>query len=104
MFERMFFMKTVDPGAVRGGHANSCDELIVAVSGSVLADLDNGSEQSSIRLHRRDQALLVRAGVLIYLREFEPDTLLLVGASARYNDTRHFKVPQAHLMLPNCLT
>lgn len=51
---RLFLMRTVDRKAVRGGHANSCDELIVAMTGSVLADIDNGTEQSSVRLDRCD--------------------------------------------------
>lgn len=96
---RMFFLKTVDGQAIRGGHANSCDELIVAVAGSVLAELDNGEAQSSVRLHRFDQALLVRAGVVIRLRDFTPDALLLVCASALYAETRHFARPQPQLMV-----
>lgn len=37
-------MKVDASSAVRGGHANSCDELIVALSGSVLVECDNGEE------------------------------------------------------------
>lgn len=96
--ERIFFMKTSDRAAVRGGHANSCDELIVPVAGSVLIEIDNGEQQASLRLHRCDQALLVRAGVLVRLRDFAPDTLLVVCASARYADTRHFAHPQPYLL------
>jgi hypothetical protein len=99
---RLFLMKTLDRRAVRGGHANSCDELIVAMAGSVLAEIDNGTEQSSVRLDRCDQALLVRAGVVIRLRDFAPDTLLLVCASALYAETRHFARPQPELMLASC--
>lgn len=100
--KRVFFIRISDSATVRGGHANSCDELIVPMSGSVLAELDNGNEQSRIRLHRYDQALWVRAGIVIHLREFEPDTLLFVCASASYADTRHFQHPQPHLMMANC--
>jgi dTDP-4-dehydrorhamnose 3,5-epimerase-like enzyme len=101
--ERVFFIRISDMAVVRGGHANSCDELIVPMSGSVLVETDNGAEQSRLRLRRYDQALWIRAGIVIHLREFEPDTLLLVCASARYADTRHFLRPQPHLMMANCL-
>lgn len=37
-------MKVDASSAGRGGHANSCDELIVALSGSVLVECDNGEE------------------------------------------------------------
>lgn len=101
---RMFFIRTADRDAVRGGHANSCDELIVAVTGSVLAEVDNGAAQTNVRLDRFDQALLVRAGVVIRLRDFAPETLLLVCASALYADTRHFGRPQPQLMRASCRT
>jgi hypothetical protein len=99
---RMFFLKTADRDTVRGGHANSCDELIVAMTGSVLAEIDNGTEESRVRLDRCDQALLVRAGVVVRLRDFAPDTLLLVCASALYADTRHFATPRPRLMSAPC--
>lgn len=98
MPKRVFFMKVDSPGIMRGGHANSCDELIVAVSGSVLVEVDNVSEHAAIRLSGCDQALWVRSGILIRLKEFEPGTILLVCASALYGDTRHFERPQPGLI------
>lgn len=74
-----------------GGHANSCDELIVAVSGLVLVEVDNGHEHAVIRLSDCNQALWISAGILIRLREFGPGIILLVCASALYGDTRHFE-------------
>ena len=43
----------------------------------------------------------VRPGVLITLRAFEPGTQLMVCASARYRDTRHFDRPQPGLIDPD---
>lgn len=100
--KRVFFMKVDDPKIVRGGHANSCDEFIVALSGSVSVKIDNGFEESLVHLHTYDQALWVKAGVLIHLREFATGTLLLVCASARYEDTRHFDRAQPHLLRADC--
>ena len=96
--KRVFFMKVDSPGTLRGGHANSCDELIVAASGSVLVEVDNGSEHAAIRLSDCDQALWIRSGILIRLKEFELNTILLVCASALYGDTRHFERPQPGLI------
>ena len=104
LIERVFFIKVSDRNVVRGGHANSCEELIVSLSGSVLVDADNGEERSRIRLDHHSQSLLVRAGVVIHLREFAPGTVLLVCASARYEDTQHFSMPQPQLMAAHCLT
>ncbi|KAB1070555.1 sugar 3,4-ketoisomerase [Methylobacterium planeticum] len=96
--ERIFFLRVDRTGVVRGGHANSCDELIVPLSGSVLVEVDNGSERTAIRLRDRDQALWIEPGILIHLREFEPRTVLLVFASARYSETRHYDRAQPHMV------
>lgn len=96
--KRVFFMKVDSPGVMRGGHANSCDELIVALSGSVLVEVDNGDEHAAIRLSDCDQALWISSGILIRLKEFGPGTILLVCASALYGETRHFERPQPGLI------
>lgn len=97
--KRVFFMNVDVPGTLRGGHANSCDEFIMALSGSVLIEVDNGREGARVRLASYDRALWVRAGILIHLRDFEPRTILLVCASELYGDTRHFDAPQPLLNL-----
>jgi dTDP-4-dehydrorhamnose 3,5-epimerase-like enzyme len=95
--KRVFVTMVDDSDAVRGGHANSCDEFIVALSGSVLVEVDNGRERTCVRLSGHDQGLWIRAGILIDLREFTAPTVLLVCASAFYEDTHHFAHPQLHL-------
>lgn len=100
--ERVFLITVDTSSAVRGGHANSCDEYILAVSGSVQVEVDNGRERAAPRLRAGGPALWVRPGVLITLRAFEPGTALLVCASARYEDTRHFAEPQPQLVAPSC--
>jgi hypothetical protein len=100
--ERVFFMKIDRPEAERGGHANSCDEFIVAVAGAVRVEVDNGTERAGVWLRDYARGLWVRPGVLIHLRAFEPGTILLVCASARYEATHHFTTAQPHLMLADC--
>ena len=99
---RVFFIKADSPDVVRGGHANSCDEFIVALSGSVLIEVDNGLERGRVRLESHDRALWVRAGIVIHLREFGPGTILLVCAPALYCDTHHFDGAQPHLAVADC--
>lgn len=101
--ERVFYMKVDDPGVVRGGHANSGEELIVALAGSVFVEVDNGHEKSRVRLHTLDKGLWVRPGVLIYLREFEPQTLLLVCASERYAEALHSDRVQPQWIAAACM-
>lgn len=91
--ERVFFMKVDERSGERGGHANSCHEYIVAVAGSVVIDVDNGRERASVRLTGHDQALWVGPGVLLRLRDFSRDTVLLVCASQSYAQTTHYPQP-----------
>ncbi|GJE31218.1 TDP-4-oxo-6-deoxy-alpha-D-glucose-3, 4-oxoisomerase [Methylobacterium oxalidis] len=99
---RVFFMAVEKPGTIRGGHANSCDEFLVVLKGSVLVEVDNGGERAGIRLERYDQGLWIRAGILIHLREFEAGTILLVCASELYEDTRHYDRARPDLFLADC--
>jgi dTDP-4-dehydrorhamnose 3,5-epimerase-like enzyme len=96
--KRIFCMKIDEWRTVRGGHANSCDEFIVVLSGSVLVEVDNGSEATGIRLDGYDRALWVKAGVLVRLREFQAGTMVMVCASALYQDTERFRQPQPDLI------
>ncbi|MDR7039665.1 dTDP-4-dehydrorhamnose 3,5-epimerase-like enzyme [Methylobacterium sp. BE186] len=99
---RVFFMSVDRPGTVRGGHANSCDEFIVVLKGSVLVEVDNGGERAGIRLEGYDRGLWIRAGILIHLREFEAGTILLVCASELYEDTRHYDRARPDLFRADC--
>lgn len=101
--ERVFFMKVDRDGIERGGHANSCDEYIVALSGSVVVEVDNGDQIASIRLDHHGEGLWIRPGILIHLRAFEAGTTLLVCASARYEETRHYAHARPDLIAPLCL-
>jgi dTDP-4-dehydrorhamnose 3,5-epimerase-like enzyme len=101
--ERVFTIEVEEAGVSRGGHANSCDELIVCLSGSVIVDVDNGDERKSIRLGTKSESVWIGAGILINLRHFDPRTVLLVFASALYEDTLHYDQPQPQLIYSDCV-
>jgi hypothetical protein len=96
-WERVFFM-TFGPGSVRGGHANSCHELLIAVCGAISVEVDNGINSAEVCLDRRDKSLWVKPGVLVRLRSLVPGTIVLALASASYSETRHYDRPQPHLI------
>ncbi|WP_168204677.1 sugar 3,4-ketoisomerase [Tardiphaga sp. vice304] len=96
--KRVFFLKVTGANVMRSGHANSCDEFVVAQTGSVLIEVDNGSKRSSIRLRADAHGLWIKRGVFIQLSEFEPNTIVLVCASELYNDTMKFDSPQPSLL------
>ncbi|KQP68758.1 hypothetical protein ASF41_20395 [Methylobacterium sp. Leaf111] len=100
--KRVFFMTIEAPGSIRGGHANSCDEFLVVLKGSLLVEVDNGNECVGVRLERYDQGLWIRAGILIHLREFEAGTIMLVCASELYENTQHYDRARPDLFIADC--
>jgi hypothetical protein len=96
--KRVFFITISSPDRVRGGHANSCHELLVAVSGSVTVEVDNGTQCADVCLDANDKGLWVKPGVLVRLRGSVPQAIVLAFASACYAETRHFGRPQPHLI------
>lgn len=96
--ERVFFMTFGSLGSVRGGHANSCHELLIAISGAISAEVDNGINSADVCLDTRDKSLWVKPGVLVRLRSLVPGTILLALASASYSETRQYDRPQPHLI------
>jgi hypothetical protein len=95
---RVFYIRANPVDAVRAEHAVSADELIVVLAGGVTVDLDNGVERQTLCLGDIGCALLVRAGVWLRLRNFEPATVLMVLASLSYGETRYFERPQPALL------
>lgn len=102
--QRVFIIRVDTPDTVRGGHANSCDELITVLNGATTVALDNGTEAIRVRLVSDNVSLWVRSGIVIRLEEFMPNTTLLVCASAPYHETLRFSRPQADLLNPECMT
>ncbi len=96
--ERVFFIKAGMADIKRGGHANSCDEAIITLSGTVLIEADNGDQKASIRLSSGNKFVWIKPGVIVSLLDFAPNTILLVCASAKFSDTRHYDCAQPHLI------
>jgi len=95
---RVFYMAVDDPKIVRAQHATSADLFLSPISGSVTVAVDNGEERASIRLRTRARAIWTRPGVYIVLRDFAPQTVLMVCASTHFEDTCYFQTPQPHLI------
>ena len=90
---RIFYISDSNSSSTRACHSGNSEELIIAINGSVTADLDNGAQQASIQLNDRSNALWIRPGVWLRLTNFSPDTILLVAASLTYAETIHLNHP-----------
>jgi hypothetical protein len=95
---RTFVIVIKSSDSIRGGHANSCSELLVAVSGSVIVDVDNGTQYAEVCLNTRDKALWIKPGIVVKLRNAAPQTVILAVASKCYAETLHFDRPQPHMI------
>jgi len=90
--ERVYFIHSVAPGAVRGSHAHKAlRQLIVAVSGSFTVTLDDGRETSAWPLDTPTVGLVVPPGYWRTLSEFTPGASALVFASARYDPADYIR-------------
>jgi len=84
--ERAFLVYNVPTGAIRGRHAHSIQhQLLIAASGSVAVDLDDGHEQGTLTLDHPSLALYLPPRVWAAQRDFSPGACLLVLASGPYD-------------------
>ena len=95
---RFFCIRVRDGHATRAAHSCSCHELVIALTGAVTVDLDNGSERERVRLSAGDRALWIQPGVWRRFRDFLPDTVLVAAASEPYSATHNWDSPQPQLI------
>jgi hypothetical protein len=93
-----YFILDCPSDSVRAEHATSGDTAIIALSSSVIVDVDNGSEQATHELSRPDAALLIRSGVWLRLSGFRDQTRLVVLSSVSYGEMTHFDAPRPDLL------
>ncbi|HEX9906058.1 MAG TPA: FdtA/QdtA family cupin domain-containing protein [Propylenella sp.] len=87
---RFFVVHGVPPGVSRGYHAAvNCDQLLVAVAGSVHIGIDDGIEEHSCLLDSRRTALCLPRNTFCWQHDFSPDAVLLVLASEIYELTEY---------------
>lgn len=84
--ERVFFQTNVPAGDQRGIHAHrECHQVLICVTGSVKARVDNGTVSEVVTLDRANLALHVPPMTWGTQFDYEPGSVLLVLASHRYD-------------------
>lgn len=88
---RVYWTYDIPSGERRGGHAHrSCQEVIIAVSGSFDVVLDNGrGEQETYHLNHPYQGLYVGVGVWRTLEDFSSGAVCLVLASELFDENEY---------------
>lgn len=79
-------------GTSRGFHAHKrLRQLMIAVTGSCRIVLDDGRERSEVMLDRPDVGLLVNDMTWREMHDFTSDSVLLVLASAGYDEADYIR-------------
>ena len=74
-------------GESRGGHAHKqLYQLVVAMSGSFIVNIDNGKEKKSVLLNHPWEGLLITPGVWRTLDDFSSGAVCMVLASELYDE------------------
>ena len=86
--KRVYWTYDVPSGESRGGHAHKrLYQLVVAMSGSFVVNIDNGKEKKSILLNHPWEGLLITPGVWRTLDDFSSGAVCLVLASELYDES-----------------
>lgn len=95
---RVYYVFGTQPGVSRGFHAHrKLNQLAVAVSGSCVMLVDDGSRRTPIRLDKPDRGLLLGPMLWREMHEFSADCVLLVMADTPYDESDYIRDYQAFL-------
>ena len=82
---RVFWLHHIADGKDRGEHALlDSTEIIVAVHGSFVVDLDDTVSKSSVLLDSPDKGLVIRPGIWFRTHSYKDDGVSLILAEEEY--------------------
>lgn len=83
--KRVFWLHHIAEGKDRGAHALlDSEEIMVAVHGSFVVDLDDTVNKTSILLDNPNKGLMIRPGIWFRTRSYKDDGVSLILASEEY--------------------
>ena len=101
---RVFWLHHIADGKDRGEHALlDSTEIIVAVHGSFVVDLDDTVSKTSVLLDSPDKGLVIRPGIWFRTHSYKDDGVSLILAEEEYArnkytyDYEEFKRLRKHL-------
>lgn len=90
--KRVLVMKGMDTDDARGGHTHhKTRQVLMAISGSCVVDLDDGKEKTSVSLNKFNQGILLEPYVWHVMKDFSKDTMLLVLADTEYDEADYIR-------------
>jgi hypothetical protein len=90
--KRVFYLYDVPGGETRAGHAlKSCDQFLIAMSGSFDVVIDDGREKRRFQLNRSYQGLYIPPLIWREIDNFSSGSVCAVLASERYAETVYYR-------------
>lgn len=87
---RVYWTYDVPSGERRGGHAHrTCEEIVIAVSGSFDVEVYDGKERQTFHLNHPYQGLYIGTGVWRTLEDFSSGAVCLVLASELFDEDEY---------------
>ncbi|MCH5307118.1 MAG: WxcM-like domain-containing protein [Prevotella sp.] len=87
---RVYWTYDIPGGGRRGGHAHrTCEEVIIAVSGSFDVELFDGHERKTFHLNHPYQGLYVGTNTWRTLEDFSSGAVCLVLASELFDEDEY---------------
>ena len=84
--KRLFWIYGVKAGMSRGGHAHKkCKQAIIAVKGSFDIFITNLEEETSIKMDKPNQIVIIDEGIWCELKNFTEDAVAMVATSEHFD-------------------
>ena len=83
--KRVFWLHHIEEGKDRGAHALlDSSEIMVAVHGSFIVELDDTKNKTSILLNDPSKGLMIRSGIWFRTHSYKEDGVSLILAEEEY--------------------
>lgn len=91
--ERVYFITRLsNPDAVRGKHAHrTLHQALFCINGSFELELDDGVTRARVVLDQPHRGVYLGPGLWHVMRRFSPECVILVLASARYDESDYLR-------------
>jgi len=90
--QRVFYLYDVPGGATRAGHAlKTCQQFLIAISGSFDVILNDGHKSSRHHLNRSYSGLYIPPLVWREIENFSSGSVCLVLASEKYDEKNYYR-------------
>ena len=102
---RVYWTYDIPGGGRRGGYAHrTCQEVVVAVSGSFDVQLYNGREWETYHLNHPYQGLYIGTGIWRTLEDFSSGAVCLVLASELFDEDEYiYDMDEFEKLYASCL-